>query len=84
MACPWLYIYLGEVFTAKTFENTKYLYWFEANCITEIKEFLEVQKSIMEDFAKSFPQEQDMMKKLFRDALFHEYEFWNDAYNKIS
>ncbi len=84
LACPWLYIYLGEVYTQKTFTNDKYLYWFEANCVPEIQEFLKQQKAIMEEFANDFPHEQPKMKKLFREAMFHEYEFWNDAHRRAS
>ena len=80
LACPWLYVYLGEHFSAKKFDNTKYQYWFEANCTIEVQEWLIEQKQYFETFAINFPSYREEMKKLFRDALFLEYEFWNDAY----
>ncbi|MDK2818785.1 MAG: hypothetical protein KFW21_04985 [Spirochaetota bacterium] len=80
MACPWLYVYLGEYFSAKKFNNNKYQYWFEANCTTEVQEWLSKQKKYLETFANNNPSYHKEMKKLFREALFLEYEFWNDAY----
>ncbi len=80
MACPWLYVYLGEYFSAKKFDNTKYQYWFEANCTIEVQDWLQKQKQYLENFAQDYPSYQEEMKKLFREALFLEYNFWNDAY----
>ena len=80
MACPWLYVYLGEHFSAKKFDNIKYQYWFEANCTSEVQEWLQKQKQYLESFAQDFPSYQEEMKQLFREALFLEYNFWNDAY----
>ena len=79
--CPWLYVHLGKKFSEKEFVNNKYEYWFIANCLPEVEEFLNKQLRVLDKFAKDYPACQNDMKHVFRQALFLEYSFWNDAYN---
>jgi len=79
--CPWLYVHLGKKFSKKEFVNNKYEYWFIANCLPEVEEFLNKQLSVLESLAKDYPIYQNDMRKVFRQALFLEYSFWSDAYN---
>lgn len=79
--CPWLYVHLGKKFSKKEFVNDKYKYWFVANCIPEVEEFLNKQLEILETLAKDYPIYKDDMRRVFRQALLFEYAFWSDAYN---
>lgn len=81
LACPWLYIYLGETYKNYSFINNKYQYWFEANSILEFQNWLKEAQELVEYFANTYPNYQQIMKNSFREALFMEYHFWQDAYD---
>jgi len=82
LPCPLLYTYIGEYFVNKGLQDNEYSYWFEANCQPDIIKNVEQQQQLLIQYANYHPEYHEEMRKVFRKALFFEYDFWNDAYKK--
>lgn len=84
LPCPLLYIYLGKYFSERGLHDNDYRIWFEGNCHPEVVENVREQRELLNQYANYHPEYHAEMAKVFREALFFEYEFWDDVYNKKS
>lgn len=74
--CPWLYQEIGEKYRDKQPNVKVYNDWIKLYSSDEIKESIEQQKNLMDEFARQQPEKIKIFKEHFIRSCYYEWKFW--------
>ncbi|MGL4561473.1 MAG: hypothetical protein ACRCV0_04205 [Brevinema sp.] len=78
--CPWLYMYIGQLFGQDVPNDHPYRHWLISNGNPEYPKIIKTYENLLNKFANQSPHLQEKMYHVARIAFFHERYFWRDAY----
>ncbi len=74
--CPWLYQEIGEKY-ANAMPGVKlYEEWIELYSSPQFKQTIDLQKAMMDRYAKAYPNKREIFKSHFKKSCFYEWKFW--------
>ncbi|MGL4394658.1 MAG: hypothetical protein ACRCS8_05485 [Brevinema sp.] len=78
--CPWLYMYIGQLFGQEIPNDHPYHHWLASNGNPEYPKIIATYDDLLNKYASRAPHLHEAMHKAARMAFFHERYFWRDAY----
>lgn len=78
--CPWLYMHIGQLFGQNVPSTHPYRHWLVSNGSPNYPPIIQTYSDKLNQYAEANPSLRPAMEEAARTALFHEYYFWQDAY----